>query len=207
MKITEKDIGRKVSVTGEIYNKVFKRVVGRICKTHSDSDRVGVSFKKFINGHMCDGASEDSYRWYYVRPDMITFIDEINLDDYEIKPFTLIDLFEKDPGKEMFLGFMEDWGFSPSKPWSWDKYTLSNFENLNKNIPWLIEKGFAVKKETNLMHGMRLECSLNNKTTEFIVTEDEKLCNLSDGTYWPCFRSTIEDLNTATEEFQFEIKK
>lgn len=82
-------------------------------------------------------------------------------ENYDIaKPFSIIDIYKKDPCKDEFLKLLLERGSSCSavscKWWTMGHVMLSS--TLRENIYWLIQKGFLRKKERQKIRpGMIIE--------------------------------------------------
>lgn len=75
IKITEKDIGRRVSING-VSTIYFLNDKGRIVNIDNEPPPIGIEFdEKNTLFHSCDDECKDGHGWY-VTEDMITFIDK-----------------------------------------------------------------------------------------------------------------------------------
>jgi hypothetical protein len=73
--ITEKDIGRRVSVTGKVSWRTFDNEIGKIVSITDGKPKIGIEFDNDIDEHDCDGESKYGHG-FFVDDNMITFLDE-----------------------------------------------------------------------------------------------------------------------------------
>lgn len=77
MKITKKDIGRKVIANGKIADKSFENEIGTLQQVTDTEPKLSIKFVNNINGHSLFGMCDHGNEWY-VNEENITFISPPN---------------------------------------------------------------------------------------------------------------------------------
>ncbi len=130
------------------------------------------------------------------KPFTITRIKTYNIEDLEVvKPFNLIDIYEKRPCHGEFLELLKE-NTAVKSNWL-DIRDVEQYPPLMRNLSWLIDKGFLQEKKiTKLVPGMRL--ILISDGDKYLVTK-KGIFNMKSGNDLIFNKvKTLEELNNKT---------
>ena len=154
-------------------------------------------------GLMGDMAIDQQESIGFAAPPIFIFNKQYNITDLEVvEPFSIIDIYRKNPCQDEFLKLLED-GYDKILTRLWcSNSTVEMCPTLMNNLPWLVGNGFLREKnqETELKLGMKLARNGEN----YIITAD-RIINIKTG-YMVAGKkyTTLERLN-ANIIIKFEI--